>query len=253
MRRCFHVACRPFTGLIDGQVAAHYPLWPLVVFRGSYSICWCRPVVRSAHWVGSSCGGVSLRLPSGALMVVTLRWYLVALFSVAVVRGNFPSTLLSSSGVKPLISEAFFSGWFQGRTGGRYGLSTALLSGGGSSPRRPRGSRLSPVEGSGLAMSLRSRRRGKVPLPKGSTLKKEVIRWVESGRVEGLYKVTLSSMFTFDGLPKGLRLGSVMCDNVALGFKYPMPYVVFNDIFGSLLVPCMVTDNYGFNDTPVGG
>eukprot|EP01018_Ginkgo_biloba_P030505 Gb_10301 [translate_table: standard] len=44
----------------------------------------------------------------------------------------------------------------RGRTGGRSGPPTTLLSGGGSSSLRPKGSRLPPGEGSSLAMPLRS-------------------------------------------------------------------------------------------------
>eukprot|EP01018_Ginkgo_biloba_P010932 Gb_12955 [translate_table: standard] len=58
------------------------------------------------------------------------------------------------------------------RTGNRSRSPTALLSGGGSSPLRPRGSHLPPGEGSSLAMSLRSRRKGKGQ-PHGESMRKQ--------------------------------------------------------------------------------
>eukprot|EP01018_Ginkgo_biloba_P000139 Gb_34460 [translate_table: standard] len=70
---------------------------------------------------------------------------------------------LISPNIQGRMKETQNSMMSRGRTGDRFGLSTTLLSGGGSSPLRPRGSRLPLGEGSGLAMSLRSQRKGKGP------------------------------------------------------------------------------------------
>jgi hypothetical protein len=48
-------------------------------------------------------------------------------------------------------------------TGGMPGLSTALLTGRGSTPMRPRGSHSSPGKGSGLVLSLESHGTGEGP------------------------------------------------------------------------------------------
>jgi hypothetical protein len=63
---------------------------------------------------------------------------------------------LISLNIKGRMKKAQYSMMSRGRTGGMSRLSTALLSGGGSSPLKPRGSLLFPGEGSDLVPSLKA-------------------------------------------------------------------------------------------------